>query len=153
MFWLFLLLLASCQNHGKKLESRHRCLSRRNRRKIWKSCMRPLKGQNRQYGCTSACAWSKQSCQQGSRMLALWSCCESQCTWQLLTCGERARRHEDWSANEVVPRGKLRWAMLALWFGLCRERSSKSYNVVNRYNIVKEKCSNIVTENFGDLQP
>ena len=32
-------------------------------------------------------------------------------------------------------------------------RSSKSYNIVNRYIIVKEKCYNIVTENFGDVQP
>ena len=36
MFWLFSLLLASCQNHVKS-ESRHCCLSCRNRRRVLKS--------------------------------------------------------------------------------------------------------------------
>ena len=112
--------------------------------------------QNLQYGRTSACAWSKQSWWTTRKLNVgtvepLWSTVATLVTWWWTWWSGS----EAWRLNSQrgdVPRSKLRWAMLA--FGLCRARSCPLKAIISSIAIiVKEKCYNIVTENFGDLQP
>ena len=91
-------------------------------------------------------------------MLPPWSRCEAQLvatelSWRrTLPSGTKARTLNRQRSH--VPRSKHLWAIDVGIRVVPRSKlSSKSCNIVNRYNIVKEKCYNIVTEKFGDLQP
>ena len=142
MFWLFSLLSASCQNHGKKLKSRHRCLSRRNRRRVRKE-LRPLKDAKLAIWLHFGLSVVKAKLV-NNKGVECWhrgaAVKHSGNTTNLAADMTKA-----WKLNHQrshVPRSKLCWALLV--FGLCRARSYPLKIKSSTAIISKEICYNIV---------